>query len=72
MMKNFDERMLRAPLRLLKNKYLNKISSYLKSKFYVNDPTITLQKEINEIQSQLLQKDDEKFRRKDAYVPHYD
>ena len=71
-MKNFDERMLRAPLRLLKNKYLNKISSYLKSKFYVNDPTITLQKEINEIQSQLLQKDDEKFRRKDAYVPHYD
>ena len=71
-MKNFDERMLRAPLRLLKNKYLNKISSYLKSKLYVNDPTITLQKEINEIQSQLLQKDDEKFRRKDAYVPHYD
>ena len=60
-------------LRFLKNKYLNKIFSYLKLKLYVNDPITILQKEINElIQSQLLQKDDEKFRRKDAYVPHYD
>ena len=70
-MKNFDERVLRAPLRFLKNKYLNKISSYLKSKLYVNDSTTALQKEINEIQSQLLRKDHKKFRRKGAYVPHY-
>ena len=62
--KKDDEKFRRkgVPLRFLKNKYLNKISSYLKSKLYVNDPTTTLQEEINEIQSQLLRKDHKKFR----------